>query len=85
MAVALRLMRFGKKKRPYYRIVALDRRQKRDGAYIEKVGLYDPMAETDKIQLDNERFTYWSEKGAQISEGLTRILKNYKKSAPATD
>ena len=78
MAVALRLMRFGKKKQPSYRIVALDRTKKRDGSYIEKVGLYNPILEKENIHINKERFSYWTSKGAQISEGLTRLLKNKK-------
>jgi small subunit ribosomal protein S16 len=76
MAVTLRLMRFGKKKFPFYRIVALDKRQKRDGAYLEKVGLYDPLQKEKNIRLNKERFEYWTSKGAQISEGMSRLLKN---------
>lgn len=76
MAVSLRLMRFGKKKVPFYRIVALDKRQKRDGAYIEKVGLYNPLDKEKNIRINKERFEYWKSKGAQISEGMTRLLKN---------
>jgi small subunit ribosomal protein S16 len=78
MAVALRLMRFGKKGFPFYRVVALDKRQKRDGAYIEKVGTYDPMANPSKLEIDKERYEYWVKNGAQISDGLKRILKNRK-------
>jgi len=76
MAVALRLMRLGKKKFPFYRIVALDKRQKRNGSYLEKIGQYDPMKEKNTIEIDKTRFEYWKSKGAQISEGLTRLLKN---------
>ncbi|MDA1317117.1 MAG: 30S ribosomal protein S16 [bacterium] len=78
MAVALRLMRFGKKKFPFYRIVALDKRKKRDGSYIEKVGQYDPMIKENTIKINKTRFDYWQSQGAQISEGLTRLLKNKK-------
>ncbi len=78
MAVALRLMRFGKRKQPYYRIVALDKRKKRDGSYIEKVGLYHPLDEKNNIRIIKERFEYWRSKGAQLSEGLERLLKNEK-------
>lgn len=76
MAVTLRLMRFGKKKVPFYRIVALDKRQKRDGAYIEKVGLYNPLEKEKNIRINKEKFEYWTSKGAQISEGFERLLKN---------
>lgn len=69
-------MRFGKKKVPFYRIVALDKRQKRDGAYIEKVGLYNPLEKEKNIHINKERFEYWKSKGAQFSEGFERLLKN---------
>ncbi len=78
MAVALRLMRFGKRKQPSYRVVALERSQKRDGAYIEKVGLYTPLQKDPAMRINKERFEFWISKGAQISEGLTRLLKNKK-------
>lgn len=78
MAVALRLMRFGKRKQPYYRIVALDKTKKRDGSYIEKVGLYHPLDTEKNIMINKERFEYWKSKGAQLSEGLTRLMKNEK-------
>ncbi|MCA9372246.1 30S ribosomal protein S16 [Candidatus Woesebacteria bacterium] len=78
MAVTLRLMRFGKKHRPYYRIVALDKRKKRDGAYKEKVGSYDPMKEPAEVLIDKAKYEYWTSKGAIISEGLRRLLKNKK-------
>ena len=76
MAVTIRLMRFGKKKFPYYRIVARDKRQKRDGAYIEKLGTYNPLEATKNIHLIKEKYEYWTSKGAQISEGMERLLKN---------
>lgn len=78
MAVALRLMRFGKKRQPHYRIVALDKTKKRDGSYIEKVGLYQPLVEEKNIKINKERFDYWKSRGAQLSEGLERLLKNKK-------
>lgn len=74
MAVALRLMRFGKKGYPTYRIVALDKRSKRDGAYIEKVGLYNPMAATDQLNINEERLAHWMKNGAEISEGMRKLL-----------
>lgn len=76
MAVTLRLMRFGKRKQPYYRIVALDRTKKRDGAYIEKVGIYHPLNAEKNIIISKEKFDNWVKKGAQFSEGLAKLLKN---------
>lgn len=78
MAVALRLMKFGKRKSPSYRIVALDSRKKRDGSYIEKIGIYDPFLKPAKIEITKERFDYWKSKGALISEGLRKLLKHGK-------
>jgi small subunit ribosomal protein S16 len=78
MAVSLRLMRFGKRKQPFYRIIALDRSKKRDGSYIEKIGLYQPLTAEKNIQINKERFEYWKSKVAQLSEGLERLLKNTK-------
>lgn len=78
MAVTVRLMRFGKKKRPIYRIIVVDKRKKRDGKYIESIGSYDPFAKKPNISLNQEKFTSWLEKGALLSEGLARLLKNKK-------
>ncbi|PIQ73735.1 30S ribosomal protein S16 [Candidatus Roizmanbacteria bacterium CG11_big_fil_rev_8_21_14_0_20_36_8] len=78
MAVTLRLMRFGKKKQPFYRIVSLDKRSKRDGTYIEKIGLYDPLLKSDNITINKERFSYWKSRGATMSDGLTRLVKSTK-------
>ncbi len=79
MAVTIRLMRFGKKGHPSYRIVALDKRKKRDGAYLEKVGTYEPMAQPAKILINDERLKYWLSKGAEISEGMRKLLKRKNK------
>lgn len=78
MAVALRLMRFGKKGRAFYRIVALDKRKKRDGSYLDNIGVYDPMLETDALKLDRTKYERWIGQGAQPSEGLRRLMKNNK-------
>lgn len=76
MATTLRLMRFGKKHHPYYRIVAIDKRKKRDGSYIERVGSYDPMVEPALIEIKKDRFDYWKTNGAEMSEGVSKLLKN---------
>jgi len=68
-------MKFGKRGYPVYRIVALDKRKKRDGAYIEKIGLYQPMSQ-NKIEITKARYDYWIQNGAQLSDGLRRLLKN---------
>lgn len=71
-------MRFGKNKFPTYRVVAIDKRKKRDGSYIEKVGFYNPMTEPATFDLDKEKFDSWIAKGAEISEGVRKLLKNRK-------
>ena len=75
MAVALKLMRFGKRSYPTYRIVALDKRRKSKGAYIEKVGTYNPMTKPETIVINKERFEYWIKVGAQTSEGVKKLLR----------
>ncbi len=79
MAVALRLMRLGRRGKPFYRIVAVDKRKKRTGAYIEKIGTYNPLAEPAEIALNSERLDYWTSKGALVSEGLQKLLKYNKR------
>lgn len=78
MPATVRLMRFGKKGQPSYRIVVLDKRKKRDGAYIEKIGFYNPMVEPKILDIDNEKLKSWMLKGAIISEGMRKLLKNKK-------
>ncbi len=79
MAVTLRLMRFGKKGEALYRIVALDKRKKRDGEYLEKIGTYNPQTQPQTIEINQEKFDSWIKKGAEVSEGLQRLLKKKRK------
>lgn len=76
MAVAIRLMRFGKPGQPSYRIVAIDKRRKRDGSYIEKIGIYQPMNEPYKLEFNEERLQYWTNVGALVSDGVQKLLKS---------
>lgn len=73
MAATLRLMRYGKKGHPFYRIVVLDRTRKRDGSYIEAIGTYDPMSKPHKLELKADRLQYWLGVGAIASEGLKKM------------
>ena len=77
MAVKLRLMRMGKKNRPYYRVCAFDSRKPRGGQYIESIGHYDPLIEDDKkkITISKERAAYWLSVGAQPTETVFSFLK----------
>ena len=75
--VRVRLSRAGAKKRPYYHIVVMDKRDRRDGRCLERIGSYQPSLETeDRIKLDHERLEHWISKGAQISERV-KFLKKY--------
>jgi small subunit ribosomal protein S16 len=75
MAVALRLQRHGRKKIPYYWIIAVDGRKKRDGSYLERIGSYNPLTVPAEIEIDTERAIYWLDNGAQPSDTVHAILK----------
>ncbi len=74
MAVKLRLQRFGSTKRPVYRIVASDSRAKRDGRYLEVIGLYDPRENPIKLVLDESKALAWLEKGALPTDTVKNLL-----------
>lgn len=67
-------MRIGAKKRPFYRVVAVDERKKRTGGYLELLGTYNPLTEPKEILLKQERINDWLKKGAQSSDGFLRII-----------
>jgi small subunit ribosomal protein S16 len=75
MPVKIRLTRMGKKKQPTYRVVVVDSRKPRDGAYIEQIGRYDPRAEPSLIEIDNDRALDWLQKGAQPTERAQKLLE----------
>ena len=75
MATKIRLMRLGKIRAPYYRIVVADSRTKRDGRVIETIGKYHPKQEPSLIEVDSERAQYWLGVGAQPTEPVAAILK----------
>ena len=75
--VRVRLSRGGGKKRPYYHIVVVDQKAKRDGKCIERIGSYDPNLESEKrITLKLERLAYWVDQGAQMSNRV-KLLQKY--------
>ncbi len=74
--VRIRLMRFGAKHRPYYRIVVVDSKKKRDGAYIEKLGHYSPI-ESNKFYIDTNRYNYWISVGAQPSDTVKKLYDKF--------
>ena len=75
MAVKIKLMRMGKIRAPYYRIVVADSRTKRDGRAIEEIGKYHPKENPSFIEVDGERAAYWLGVGAQPTEPVAAILK----------
>ncbi len=75
LAVVIRLTRRGAKKKPFYRIVAIDSRSPRDGEYLENVGTYDPLKKTDNIKVDAEKAQAWIKKGATPSRTVASIFK----------
>jgi len=81
--VIIRLTRAGKRNRPYYRVVAVDRRAKRDGRPLELLGTYDPLATPAAIQLRSERIEAWQKNGAQLSGAVRSLVRRARKQAPA--
>ena len=75
MAVKIRLKRMGKIRAPFYRVVVMDSRTKRDGRAIEEIGKYHPTEEPSLIQIDSERAQYWLGNGAQPTEAVAALLK----------
>ena len=75
MATKIKLMRLGKMRAPYYRIVVADARTKRDGRSIETIGKYHPKEEPSFIEVDSERAQYWLGVGAQPTEAVAAIFR----------
>ena len=74
MAVRLRLARAGKKKQPFYRIVAVDSRKARDGMCVERIGYYNPLTSPPLVEVNEERVNYWLDCGAQPSDTVRSLL-----------
>lgn len=83
--VVIRLSRGGSKHRPFYNIVVADKRVRRDGRFIERLGFYNPTARggEEPLRVAQDRLTYWRSVGAQASPTVERILKNAPVAAPA--
>ena len=76
MSVAIRLSLVGKKGQPVYRILVCEKRSKRNGRYIDLLGHYDPNINPPLLKLDEKKFKQWQEKGAMVSTGLAKLLKD---------
>jgi len=76
--LTIRLARIGKKKKPVYRIVVIERTRPRDGRYVENVGTYDPLKKPAEIKLNADRIRHWLGRGAQPSETIRSFLRRQK-------
>lgn len=74
MAVKIRLKRMGAKKKPFYRIVVVDSRARRDGKVIDQIGHYNPMVDPADVLIDREKAVAWMNKGAQCTEIVKTLL-----------
>jgi small subunit ribosomal protein S16 len=78
----IRLARFGAKKRPFYRVVVIEKERARNGRNIEIVGQYNPLANPAQVTLKHDRIAYWKSVGAQMSDTVSRLLE---KNPPQTE
>jgi len=78
MAVVLRLKRMGANKKPFYRIVATEKKNPRDGRFIEEIGYYDPKKDPAIVKIDKEKALYWLANGAKPSVTVRSLLKKSK-------
>ena len=86
--VSIRLSRGGAKKRPFYHVVVTDQRNRRDGRYIERIGFFNPGAKgaEEKLRIDIGRVEHWVGQGAQPSDRVSSLIKDFRKQATvATD
>lgn len=83
--VTIRLSRGGALRRPFYHIVVTDRRNRRDGRYIERLGFFNPIATGNEapLKIDLDRADYWLGQGAKTSERVAKLLKQYRHSQPS--
>ncbi len=73
MPATIRLMRIGKKGHPYYRIVVMDKRKKRNGAYLEKIGFYNPLKNPAELFVNEQKLQMWLDRGVVLSEGILKL------------
>ncbi len=75
MSVKIRLQRFGTKKKPFYRVAAMDSRTKRDGDVVEYLGKYQPIINGKQFDVDEEKVLKWLKQGAQPTDTIRELLK----------
>jgi small subunit ribosomal protein S16 len=81
--VVIRLSRAGAKKRPFYHMVVTDSRKRRDGSYIERIGYFNPVARGQEVRLhlEVEKLSHWQSVGAQLSDRVNALVKEFNKNA----
>ena len=72
----IRLARFGAKKKPFYRIVVIEKERARDSRNLEVVGHFNPLTNPAVVKLEHERIAHWTKNGAQMSDTVARLVKN---------
>ncbi len=84
--VTIRLARGGSKKRPFYHVTVADSARARNGRFIERIGFHNPVARgaEERTRLDLDRIDYWTRQGAQLSDRVKKIVKDYRKLNAAT-
>jgi small subunit ribosomal protein S16 len=73
----IRLARFGAKKKPFYRVVVIEKDRARNGRNIEVVGHYNPVAQPAQVTLQHDRIQYWTKNGAQLSDTVKRLVEKH--------
>lgn len=76
MAVKIKLSKMGRLKKPFYRIVVMEQRSKRDGRYLDKLGYYNPLTNPPTLKIDREKLKKWIALGAKPTESLQKYLEN---------
>ncbi len=79
MALRIKLSRIGRTNDPKYRIIVAEAKSKRNTRYVDKIGFYDPIPQPHVLQVNDERLSYWLGKGAQLTEGTSKLLKKHAK------
>jgi small subunit ribosomal protein S16 len=75
MSLSIRLTRCGAKKKPFYRVVVLDSRSRRDGRSLDIVGFFNPKNREESINLDLDKIKFWVEKGGRMSPAVKKLVK----------
>ena len=83
--LTIRLSRVGAKKRPCYRVVVIESRAPRDGRFVELLGYYQPRVDPEVLQVDHERVSYWTSKGARLSDTMRSLLARHPASPPEAE